>query len=147
MSFLLRGSEHMTAKQEKYVQNLIQGMSQRQAYKDAYPNAVKWKDETVDSKASVLLNKGAKGKVLARYKELLKKTEDNAIMNAKERRKWLTMQILNNDNSLSDRLKAMDILNKMDGEYNEKIKITGEINTNPFDSLSVEELKKLIKSA
>lgn len=137
----------MTAKQEKYVQNLIQGMSQRQAYKDAYPNAVKWKDETVDSKASVLLNKGAKGKVLARYKELLKKTEDNAIMNAKERRKWLTMQILNNDNSLSDRLKAMDILNKMDGEYNEKIKITGEINTNPFDSLSVEELKKLIKSA
>lgn len=137
----------MTAKQEKYVQNLIQGMSQRQAYKDAYPNAAKWKDETVDSKASVLLNKGAKGKVLARYKELLKKTEDNAIMNAKERRKWLTMQILNNDNSLSDRLKAMDILNKMDGEYNEKIKITGEINTNPFDSLSVEELKKLIKSA
>lgn len=137
----------MTAKQEKYVQNLIQGMSQRQAYKDAYPNAVKWKDETVDSKASVLLNKGAKGKVLARYKELLKKTEDNAIMNAKERRKWLTMQILNDDNSLSDRLKAMDILNKMDGEYNEKIKITGEINTNPFDSLSVEELKKLIKSA
>ena len=137
----------MTAKQEKYVQNLIQGMSQRQAYKDAYPNAAKWKDETVDSKASVLLNKGAKGKVLARYKELLKKTEDNAIMNAKERRKWLTMQILNNDNSLSDRLKAMDILNRMDGEYNEKIKITGEINTNPFDSLSVEELKKLIKSA
>lgn len=137
----------MTAKQEKYVQNLIQGMSQRQAYKDAYPNAAKWKDETVDSKASVLLNKGAKGKVLARYKELLKKTEDNAIMNAKERRKWLTMQILNNDNSLSDRLKAMDILNKMDGEYNEKIKITGEINTNPFDSLSVEELKELLKSA
>lgn len=117
---------NLTPKQEKYVTNLISGMSQRQAYKDAYPSSKKWKNETVDSKASNLLNNN--DKVLTRYKELLKKTQDEMIMSVVERKKWLTEQILNENNSMSDRLKALDILNKMDGVYNQNLKVNAEIN-------------------
>lgn len=117
---------NLTPKQEKYVTNLISGMSQRQAYKDAYPSSKKWKNETVDSKASNLLNNN--DKVLTRYKELLKKTQDEMIMSVVERKKWLTKQILNEDNAMSDRLKALDILNKMDGVYNQNLKVNAEIN-------------------
>ena len=41
---------------EKFVQGLIQGMSQRKAYREAFPAASKWKDTTVDVKASKLFS-------------------------------------------------------------------------------------------
>ena len=129
----------LTSKQEKYVNNLVKGMSQRIAYRNAYPSSKKWKDETVDSKASTLLKNE---KVKERYKKLIDKVnnklEERTIMNALERMKWLTEVI--NGNILEDvplmtkatkdkvdtikcptkidtRLKALDTLNKMSGEY------------------------------
>lgn len=74
----------LTAKQEKFVQELIKGKSQREAYKAAY-NAKNMKDNTIDSKACVLLKQG---KVKARYDELrgkvIKRTEEKAIITAEE---------------------------------------------------------------
>lgn len=57
----------LTPKREKFVQNLISGMSQREAYRNAFPSSVKWKDSTVDSKASDLFNTD---EILERYNEL-----------------------------------------------------------------------------
>ena len=57
----------LTMKQEIYVQGLILGKSQREAYKEAYPNSRKWPDKTVDSKASTLLSTG---KVSERFEAL-----------------------------------------------------------------------------
>ena len=37
----------LTVKQEKFVQNIIKGMSQREAYKNSY-NATKMKDNSAD---------------------------------------------------------------------------------------------------
>ena len=121
----------LNAKQEKFVQNLIKGMSQREAYKDAY-NA-KYKDEAIDSKACVLFNTE---KVQERYNELLDKAADKAIMSAKQRMKWLS-DVVNgnvkhtsydgngnayeNEAYISDKLKAIDTLNKMTGVYTTKI--------------------------
>ena len=129
----------LTTRQEKYVNNLVKGMSQRIAYRNAYPSSKKWKDETVDSKASTLLKNE---KVKERYKTLIDKVnnklEERTIMNALERMEWLTDVI--NGNILEDvplmtkvtkdkvdtikcptkidtRLKALDTLNKMSGEY------------------------------
>lgn len=118
----------LTDRQEKYVQNLLKGMSQRQAYRDAYPKN-RGSDETIDSRASTLLKTD---KVFKRYNELREKAEDEAIMSAIERKKWLTKVIngevrenFGKDNEreayLSDKMKAMDILNKMSGEYVTKI--------------------------
>lgn len=122
----------LTAKQEKYVQNLIKGMSQREAYRDAYPSSKKWKENTVDSEASKMLTNP---KIFNRYNELQNKAEKETIMTAVERKEWLT-KVINGeikeksyyDNEehereayLSDKMKAMDILNKMSGEYITKI--------------------------
>lgn len=117
----------LNAKQEKFIQNIVKGMSQREAYKDAYQ--VNYKDEAIDSKACALFNSD---KVQNRYKELMDKLEDKAIMSAKERMRWLS-DVVNgkikhisfdsngneyeNEAYISDKMKAIDILNKMDGEY------------------------------
>ena len=129
----------LTTKQEKYVQNLVKGMSQREAYKNSY-DASKMKDETIDSKASILFKED---KIRARYEELIKKTEDETIMSAKERKRWLTDVIkgkvtntsydgngnsYENEAYISDKMKAVDILNKMDGEYIEKVKLSGNVS-------------------
>lgn len=58
----------LTAKQEKFVQELIKGKSQREAYRAAY-NCKKLKPAGIDSKASVLFKQV---KVRARYEELNK---------------------------------------------------------------------------
>ena len=84
-----------------------------------------------------------KRKEMAQYiKELQGKAKTNRIMTAVERREFLTEVIKNGNEKLQDRLKALDILNKMDGEYIEKMQLSGQVNTNPFAGLSVEELSK-----
>ena len=60
--------DKLTPKQELFVQGIISGLSQRQAYRKAY-KAEKMSDETVDARASELLKNG---KVTVRYRELLK---------------------------------------------------------------------------
>ena len=56
----------LTTKQEIFVQRLIEGYSQREAYKFAY-DCENMKDETIDTRASRLLKEC---KVSARYEEL-----------------------------------------------------------------------------
>lgn len=74
----------LTLKQEKFVQELIKGKSQREAYKIAYPNC-KSADNIVDIKASKLL---ATDKVRLRYKDLhsklIKRAEEKVIITAEE---------------------------------------------------------------
>ena len=132
----------LNIKQEKFIQNIIKGMSQRQAYKDAY-NA-NYSDKSIDEKASTLFNSE---KVQERYKELMRKLEDEAIMSAKERMIWLS-KIVNGEiledvpvmtdiknekvntikcpTKIDTKLKALDTLNKMSGEYTTKVEPVGE---------------------
>lgn len=134
----------LNVKQEKFIQNIINGMSQRQAYKDAY-NA-NYSDKSIDEKASTLFNSE---KVQERYKELLKELEDKAIMTAKERMIWLSKVIngeiledmplmtdVNEDKvntikcptKIDTKLKALDTLNKMSGEYITKVEADVDFN-------------------
>lgn len=136
-------AEKLTLKQEKFVQNLIKGMSQREAYKNSY-DAKNMKDETIDTRACELFKNS---KIKARYEELLKRLEDKAIMSAEERMKWLSKvikadikvereydnEVKEYDPYMSDRLKAMDILNKMDGQYTTKIE--GNISVEKIEDL------------
>lgn len=68
--------DKLTPKQELFVQGIISGLSQRQAYRQAYPSAKGWLDSSVDSKAAVLLQNV---KVLSRYRELLKQFSNMAL--------------------------------------------------------------------
>ena len=80
-----------------------------------------------------------------RIEELSQKIANNNIMTAKERQEYLTKLINAADVKVSDKLKALDILNKMTGEYTQKVEVNGNINSNPFNGLTTDELKKIIK--
>ena len=107
----------LTAKQEAFVQNILQGMSQADAYRSAY-DASKMSDKTIHERASVL---AAQDKVKTRLAELRDKLANEKIMSAQERLQWLTELVKSQEASNSDKLKALDIMNKMDGEYVQKI--------------------------
>lgn len=133
----------LTPKQERFIQNIISGMSQREAYKEAY-NAENMKDETIDTEACKLFNDH---KVSTRYKELMEELKDKAIMTATERMIWLTEVIkdiqkekvlvedieISKTADLNTKMKAMDILNKMSGEY--VTKVEGNIGVTKLEDL------------
>lgn len=122
----------LTTKQEKFVQNIVKGMSQRQAYKDAY--GATYDDNAIDNNASKMFNST---EVQTRYRELICELEDETIMSAKERMEWLSgvVKDINRDEiyvknsegeevlmgsrnaDLNTKIKAIDTLNKMSGEY------------------------------
>ena len=68
--------------------------------------------------------------------------EETAILSRAEKKELLAEIARNKENAPSDRIKAIDIDNKMDGEYTSNINVEGNIK-NPFAGLTTEELKKL----
>ena len=119
----------LTPKQEKFIQNIVAGMTQRQAYKAAY-NAENMTDESIDAEACRLFNDH---KVSSRYKELMDKLEDTAIMSALDKRMMLKQIAESTDNSVIERLKAVDIDNKMAGEYITKVQ--GDVKIHKLEDL------------
>ena len=115
----------LTPKQEAFCQNIVKGMSQADAYRSAY-NASKMTDKSIIEKASDL---ASNVKIKERVKELRDKVARKSIMSAQERLEWLTRLVLSEDATNSDRIKALDIMNKMDGEYTQKIKAAVQTET------------------
>jgi len=151
----------LTPKQERFVQNMVKGMSQRQSYLDAFPSSKKWKPETVDNKASKLFNSD---EILARYNEIIKKSEDEAIMSAIERKKWLTKVIYGEikdkqvfftdgeadtvdiEANVTTKMKAINILNKMTGDYIQDIRLSGDKDNPIITQMStIDSVAKQIK--
>lgn len=144
----------LTVKEERFIQNLLKGMSQREAYKNSY-NAENMKDATIDSKASIVFKKD---KIRARYDELIKATAKKTIISVQERKELLTKiakgeeyetysyegETYSNPPKIDTRLKAIEQLNKMDGVYIQKIESNSNVTIDsPYKELSTEELKKL----
>ena len=107
----------LTQKQEAFVQGILEGMSQADAYRSAYPNQ-RMTDKTLWESASKLMKNP---KVTARLKELRDELAKPTIMSAQERLEWLTGLIKCEEETTSDKLKAADIMNKMQGEYVQKV--------------------------
>jgi phage terminase small subunit len=108
----------LTAKQEAFVQKIIEGYSQADAYRSAY-SCKNMSDNAIYVNASKLVNDT---KVALRLKELRNELAKPSIMSAQERLEWLTRLINNEEEGTSDKLKAIDIMNKMDGEYVQKVR-------------------------
>jgi phage terminase small subunit len=107
----------LTPKQEKFVQCIIEGMNQSDAYRSAY-STKNMSDKTVWESASRLMNDN---KVSARIKELREQIDKKTIMTAQERLEWLTSLIKSAEETTADKLKASDQMNKMQGEYIQKV--------------------------
>ena len=79
----------LTTKQEKYVQGLVAGLSQREAYKQAGYATEGKSDNTIDANASRLFKNS---KVLTRYNELIEEHKTKALWTREEainKLKWL----------------------------------------------------------
>ena len=137
----------LTAKQEQFVKNIIDGMSQADAYRSAY-DTTRMKDKTVWERASALMKNN---KVATRLKELRDQLAKPTIMSAQERLEFLT-QVINGTRgekvvemvdgepievevpaSMKNRLSAIDIMNKMQGEY--VTKVEGELKMTKLEDL------------
>lgn len=141
-----KNKDKITARQEKFVQNIIRGMSQREAYKKSF-NPKNASDKTIDEMACRLFNTD---KIQARYNELLQKMEDKTIMSAEERLKFLT-QVVNDEQTedvfyngirignrkadISTKIRAIETMNKMTGEYKTILDGSVEINKKLEDLL------------
>lgn len=108
----------LTAKQDKFCHGIaLDGMNQSDAYRSAY-DASRMTDKTVNEKASLL---AAQDKIKARIEELRGQVTSKKIMTAQKRLEWLTEVIQDASEKTENRLKAADIMNKMQGEYVQKI--------------------------
>ena len=136
----------LTAKQELFVNKIIEGMSQADAYRAAY-STKKMNDKTIHEAASRL---ASDSKVAARLAELRGQLTSAAIMTAQQRLEYLTRivngtekeiipQIVGGEvieieapTAVKTRLNALDIMNKMTGEYVQKVEanVVNEVTIN-----------------
>lgn len=126
------------ARYEKFVQSLIAGMSQRKAYREAFTASKRWKDGTVDNKASKLFKID---EIMARYQELQEEAQDAAIMTRKERMVALS-DIAREGEKESDMIKAIDTLNKMDNLYINRTELSGSVDVGTASDKLRDELRK-----
>ena len=137
----------LTTKQEMFVQNIINGMSQREAYKSAY-SCKNMTDNAIDREASLLMKNP---KVTQRFTELRDEMVKPTILSAQERLEYLTRVVKGEEKEnvhrmydgedfsfkeeaeLNTKLKAIDLMNKMTGEY--VTRVAGEVTVKLEDLL------------
>lgn len=108
----------LTDKQESFARAIaLDGMNQSDAYRACYDTETD-RQETVWDAASKL---ASHPEVAQRIAELRGETATPQIMSAQKRREKLTDIIENPGSSPREVMQAIDLLNKMDGEYVQKV--------------------------
>lgn len=145
----------LTAKQEKFIQGIVSGLSQREAYKQAY-NTARMKDTTIDEQASKLFKNH---KVTTRYQELISEFKEKALYSREEAVNdliWIkdkAKEDINNPKKglrqangtvFINAIKELGELNDLYPAKKQDINVNGEIN-NPYSDLTTDDLKKLIQ--
>ena len=133
----------LTPKQEKFCECIVSGMSGKDAYITAYDSS--GSNQNAYNESSKLL---AREDIQERLKVLRKPLEEHVrttiISEREKKRAWLWNMIENAAND-SDRIRAMDILNKMDSEYINIQRI--EKDETPISELDTQKLIEITKLA
>lgn len=131
----------ITEKQKSFCREYVRnGGNATQAYLYAYDTE---NEVTASREGSKLLTLD----IITEYIATLNKPLENKIYNEREKKRtWLWSMIDNPNVSESDRLRAMDILNKMDNEY---ININRNIEDKPAEiiNLDTKTLEKLVRTS
>ncbi len=129
--------ENLNPRQKKFAEYYAQcGNTVQSAIKAGYS------ENYANTNACKLLEND---RVAEYIKQLTVQQKRTRILTAIERQEIISNIAKDDKNSPADRIKAVDTLNKMTGEYTTKIQANAVVN-NPFAELSTEELKKLISS-
>ena len=133
----------LTPKQEKFCQCIVSGMSAKDSYIAAYDT--KASDQTIRTEASkLMLREDIQDRIEDLTKPIQKAVQATALTEREKKRSFLWNMINNPATSDSDKLRAMDILNKMDSEY---ININKTIEDKPdISNLDTSTLIKLVKT-
>lgn len=106
----------LTAKQEKFAKNIaLEGMNYSDAYRNSY-SCKRMSETTINNEAYKLMQNHD---ITTRIKELAAEANKPSIMSATKRREKLTELANAEDPNVA--MKAIDLLNKMDGEYVQKV--------------------------
>lgn len=131
----------LTPKQEKFCQCIVSGMSGKDSYYAAYDTQCN--ENTASREAMKLLERED---VQARLTELRKPLENHArtvaLTDRERKREFLWKVIADENQSMTDRLRGVDLLNKMDSEYTQ-VNVNENRNSVTFDNLDLEALKTL----
>ena len=129
----------LTAKQEQFVRCIIEGMSQADAYRTAY-KAENMTDNSIYCESSKLMSDP---KIAQRVAELRADVARASVMSAQERLEWLTKVVkdevpdykdgIESRPDLNTKIRAVDTMNKMTGEYTTKIE--GDIKVKKLEDL------------
>ena len=117
----------LTPKQEKFVKAIVlDGMNYSDAYRSAY-DTKRMTDKSVNEKASLLKDDV---KIRARIKELAAEIDSPKIMTVTRRAEKLSSFAEAEDPNVA--MKAIDLLNKMTGEYVQKVEadVKSEVTIN-----------------
>ena len=107
----------LTPKQEKFVKNIVlEGMNYSDAYRNSY-NTSGMSDKTVTEKASRLKDQD---NIRTRIEELRAEIDSPKIMSVTRRAEKLS-EYAENSEDPNVAMKAIDLLNKMTGEYVQKV--------------------------
>lgn len=137
----------LTAKQLSFVQGIVEGKSQAEAYRSAY-SCKNMSDNAIYREASLLMDNP---KIAQRVNELREQMMKESVMSAQERLELLTRiakgeepnklmryvngewEVLEVPPSLKERQSAIDLMNKMTGEYTTKIE--GDLSVKRLEDL------------
>jgi phage terminase small subunit len=129
----------LTEKQKEFCREYVRNSGNgTQAYLHAY-------DSNSETAASIESSKLLRRDDITEYIATLNKPMENRIQNEREKKRTFLWNMINNPaTSDSDKLRAMDILNKMDSEY---ININKTIEDKPeISHLDTDTLIKLVKT-
>lgn len=108
----------LTAKQRKFCENIVSGMSGKDAYINAYDT--KASDQVIRNESNKLLSRDDITEHIEVLRKPLQNHFNNTVISEREQRKQLIneriLDCVNRDDDAAI-ARYMDILNKMDGEY------------------------------
>ena len=152
-------NKKLTQKQEAFITYLLQGKTQAEAYRLAYPKAQSWKDATVRARASQLINEPH---IQNKYKELKQQQQQALIESATYNKEdairdllWIKQKALEtidqtgyDSRATNSVLKSVQEISKLLGYYpveSKKLDVTTVQQQQPdLSHLSYEELVDLI---
>lgn len=115
----------LNTRQKKYCRLRAEGKGYEEAYTGAgYGAGTKNKDDRKHNAYNMEHMGNQSAEIKAKIKELQDLADEGAILNRRQKQAWLTQTALNAENDMPDRLRAMDQLNRMTGEYTDTIRTT-----------------------